>query len=168
MPLKQRITPNRFGYESGVLKVSYFFSTLLPFKKRYGFYMKNCFKPGDKKLHHKIVSEADYAQFESGLVHPVCSTFALAQAVEWAGRLFVLDLKEADEEGIGTMLLINHAGPAFINETIDIEAVVKSLERNELICTYEARVGERLIAFGETGQKILKKEKINKLFQTAP
>ena len=130
--------------------------------------MKNCFKPGDKKLYHKKVSEADYAQFESGLVHPVCATFALAQAVEWASRLFVLEMKDADEEGIGTMLLINHAGPAFLNETIEIEAVVKTCERNELICTYEARVGERLIATGETGQKILKKEKINKLLQTAP
>ena len=130
--------------------------------------MKNCFVPGDIKIYRKKVSEADYAQFETGMVHPVCATFALAQAVEWASRLFVLEMKEADEEGIGTMLLINHAGPAFLNETIEIKAEVKSLERNELICTYEAKVGERLIATGETGQKILKKEKINKLFQTTP
>lgn len=127
--------------------------------------MKNLFRPGDKKVYEKTVTEADFARFDSGLVHPVCATFSLAQAVEWASRLFVLEMKEADEEGIGTSLTLNHRGPAFLHEKIRIEATVKTLERNELICTYEARVGERLVAEGETGQKILKKEKLTKLLQ---
>src|SRR4051794_27227841 len=112
--------------------------------------MKNLFGPGSKKVYEKTVTEADFARFEAGLVHPVCSTFSLAQAAEWASRLFVLDMKDEDEEGIGTMLTINHRGAAFLNETIRFESVVKSLERNELICTYEAKVGDRLIAEGET------------------
>jgi fluoroacetyl-CoA thioesterase len=62
----------------------------------------------------------------------------------------------------------NHKGPAFSGETITITAtVIKTLERHELICTYEVSVGERLIAEGETGQKILKKEKINQLLQNS-
>ena len=130
--------------------------------------MKNLFRPGDKKVYEKIVTEADFARFESGLVHPVCATFSLAQAVEWASRLFVLEMKEDNEEGIGTMLTINHRSPAFLHETIRIEATVKTLERNELICMYQARVGDRLIAEGETGQKVLKKEKLTKLFNQAP
>src|SRR6478735_486379 len=127
--------------------------------------MKNLFRSGDQKQYEKTVTEADFARFESGLVHPVCSTFSLAQAVEWASRLFVLEMKDEDEEGIGTMLTIEHKGPAFAGETIRITATVKTLERNELICTYEAKVGERLVATGETGQKILKKEKLQKLLQ---
>ena len=127
--------------------------------------MKNLFRPGDIKVYEKTVTEADFAQFDVGLVHPVCATFSLAQAVEWASRLFVLEMKDEDEEGIGTMLTINHRGPAFLHETITIAAKVKTLERNELICTYEARVGEKLIADGETGQKILKKEKLTRLLQ---
>ena len=130
--------------------------------------MENPFQPGDKKLYQKTVMETDFAQFEAGLVHKVCSTFALAQAAEWASRLFVLEMKDQDEEGIGTRLLIDHKGPAFLNETITITATVKSFERNELICTYEAKVGDRLVATGETGQKILKKEKLNQLFNIAP
>jgi fluoroacetyl-CoA thioesterase len=43
-------------------------------------------------------------------------------------------------------------------------ATLTSVERNEIICSYEARVGGRLIAKGETGQKILKKEKLEMLF----
>lgn len=127
--------------------------------------MKNLFKPGDSKNFEKTVTKADFAAFDTGLVHPVCATFSLAQAVEWASRLFVLEMKEDDEEGIGTMLSIFHKGPAFLGETISIKAVVKSLEKNELICTYIASVNNRLIAEGETGQKILKKEKLNQLLR---
>ena len=127
--------------------------------------MKNPFKPGDCKTFEKKVTEADFAQFDTGLVHPVCATFSLAQAVEWASRLFVLEMKDDDEEGIGTMLSIYHKSPAFSGETITIKAVVKSFERNELICTYSASVGDRLVAEGETGQKILKREKINQLLR---
>lgn len=129
--------------------------------------MKNPFKPGDFKIFEKKVTEADFAQFEAGLVHPVCATFSLAQAVEWASRLFVLEMKEDDEEGIGTMLSVYHKGPAFLGETITIKAIIKSFERNELICTYTAWVGERLVAEGETGQKILKREKLNQLLRTS-
>src|SRR6476620_5700569 len=127
--------------------------------------MKNPFKPGDCKTFEKQVTKADFAQFDTGLVHPVCATFSLAQAVEWASRLFVLEMKDDDEEGIGTMLSIYHKSPAFSGEIIMIKAVVKSFERNELICTYTASVGDRLVAEGETGQKILKREKINQLLR---
>jgi predicted thioesterase len=129
--------------------------------------MKKLFPPGTKKVYQKTVTEADFARFDAGLVHPVCSTFSLAQAIEWASRLFVLEMKDEDEEGIGTMLTINHCSPAFPGEIVTIEATVKTLERNELICTYQAKVGDRLVAEGETGQKILKKEKLNRLFKIA-
>lgn len=133
--------------------------------KRYAFAMKNPFRPGDTKTFQKTITEADFARFETGLVHPVCATFSLAQAVEWASRLFVLEMKDEDEEGIGTRLTIEHQGPAFAGETLTITATVKTLERNELMCTYEANVGSRMVATGETGQKILKKEKLQKILQ---
>jgi predicted thioesterase len=122
--------------------------------------MKNPFSIGDTKVYQKQVTAADFARFEDGLVHGVCSTFSLAQAVEWAGRLFVLDMKEEDEEGIGTFLIINHKKPAFEGDMIEVTAALKSQERNEVICSFEAHVGDRLVADGETGQKILKKEKL--------
>jgi fluoroacetyl-CoA thioesterase len=119
--------------------------------------------PGDTRTYIKHVTQADFAQFEDGLVHAVCSTFSLAQAAEWTGRLFVLDIKAEDEEGIGTSLIINHKSPAFEGENIAIVATLDKYAGNELICSYQATVGDRLIAEGHTGQKILKKEKLARI-----
>lgn len=118
---------------------------------------------GDTRTFVKHVTTADFARFEDGLVHAVCSTFSLAQAAEWAGRLFVLDLKAEDEEGIGTFLKINHKGPAFEGDAIVIVAALQKYEGNEVICSFQAHVGDRLVADGGTGQKILKKEKLAKI-----
>ncbi|MCJ8166435.1 hypothetical protein MKJ04_16440 [Pontibacter sp. E15-1] len=116
--------------------------------------------PGDTRTYVKHVTAADFASFEDGLVHAVCSTFALAQAVEWAGRLFVLELKEGDEEGIGTFLMIAHKGPAFAGEALEITATLQKYDGREVVCSFVAQVGTRVVATGETGQKILKKEKL--------
>jgi len=128
--------------------------------------MKQIFKEGDCKIYEKVVAFSDSASFEEeGTVHPVCATFALARDIEWASRLFVLEMKEEDEEGIGTMLSIYHKSPTLVGEKIRIEAKIKSIRDHELICSYEVRCNNRLIAEGETGQKILKKEKIERLFK---
>jgi fluoroacetyl-CoA thioesterase len=126
--------------------------------------MKNIFQIGDQKFYHYHVKPADVAAFHGEVVHPVCATFVLAREVEWSSRLFVLDMRENDEEGIGTFLSIDHKAPAFVGEEIIFTAKIESLKGVELICSYTACVGTRLIAEGRTGQKVLKKEKINKTF----
>src|SRR5258706_10980947 len=126
--------------------------------------MKNIFKPGDQKAFKRTVLESDCAIFNGELLHRVCSTFALARDFEWSSRLFFLEMKEEDEEGVGTMLLIDHQSPAFVGEEILFTATVEKVEKNELICTIEARVSDRIIATGKTGQKMLKKEKLKALF----
>jgi fluoroacetyl-CoA thioesterase len=126
--------------------------------------MKNIFKPGDTKQTHYTVRENDVAAFEGQVVHAVCATFTLAREIEWSTRQFVLAMREADEEGIGTHLTIDHKGPAFVGEEIVITARVDHVEGNELVCSYEANVGDRIIAVGKTGQKILKRERIDRLF----
>ncbi len=126
--------------------------------------MKNIYQIGDTIAIEKIVNDEDVAAFNGQVVHQVCSTFVLAREIEWATRQFVLNMKEDDEEGIGTMLNINHKAPAFIGEIIVIIGTVKRIERNEIICSYEAKVGDRVIATGETGQKILKKDMIQQIF----
>jgi fluoroacetyl-CoA thioesterase len=127
--------------------------------------MKNIFKTGDQKSFKRIVLENDCAIFNDELLHRVCSTFALARDFEWSSRLFFLEMKEEDEEGVGTMLSIDHKSPAFVGEEILFVATVKKIERNELICAIEANVGARTIARGQTGQKMLKKEKLRELFK---
>ncbi len=126
--------------------------------------MINSFRPGDEKIYEIDVEKKDTAAFESGEVHPVYATFALGRDAEWVCRLFVLEMKEDDEEGIGTFLTIQHHSPALLGSRVRFNARVKSVVGHEIICEYKAFVGDRLIASGEQGQKILKKEKIARLF----
>jgi len=127
--------------------------------------LKDIFKPGDTKQTQYLVKETDVASFLGKVVHPVCATYTLAREIEWATRQFVLDMREENEEGIGTSLSIDHRGPAFIGEEIVITAWVEEINGHELICRYEAKVKERLIAIGKTGQKILMREKIAQIFK---
>lgn len=127
--------------------------------------MKNPFTKGDTKQYTRMITSADIASFESGTVHEVYSTFALARDAEWSGRLFVLEMKDDHEEGIGTSISVQHCSPAFVEQSITFIATFEEItERNEIITSYKAFCNERLIAEGRQGQKILPKEKIEKLF----
>ena len=127
--------------------------------------MKEVFREGEKKIHRYTVKVEDIAAFESGVVHNVCSTFALAREIEWATRLFVLEMKEEDEEGIGTSLEIRHKNPVFVGETLTITASFDFLVDGELLCTVKAMVGSRLIAVGKTGQRIIPVDKLKTRFE---
>ena len=126
--------------------------------------MKLVFKKGDKKVFKTIVQSKDQAIFHGVLLHPVCSTFALAREIEWTSRLFFLEMKEEEEEGLGTLLHIQHMSPSFVGEELHITATIDSIIGNELICDIEVKVGNRIIATGKTGQRMLKKDKLNVIF----
>ena len=128
--------------------------------------MKQPFQPGDKKTFVHVVSEADTARFESGEVHAVYSTFALAREAEWSGRLFVLEMKEEDEEGIGTGVNVKHRSPALVGEEITFTVVLAEVNGNEVVTDYTATVGDRVIAEGRQWQKILKKQKLQRLLRS--
>lgn len=128
--------------------------------------MINPFNTGDKKEYRHTVTDADVARFDSGEVHPVYSTFSIARDAEWAGRLFVLEMKEADEEGIGTGITITHHSPALMGQEVLFTAVLTEVNKNEVVVDYTAHAGDRLVASGKTWQKILKKEKIDRLFDS--
>jgi predicted thioesterase len=127
--------------------------------------MNRLFSKGDRKTHSFTVTKEDLAAFHGKVVHQVCSTFALAREIEWSSRLFVLEMKELDEEGIGTMLAIYHQSPAMVGQTMNFTATVVSILNNELICDIIAEVDGRIVASGRTGQKVFKKEKIELLFK---
>lgn len=127
--------------------------------------MKNPFSIGDKKIHHYQVRRDDLARFEQGLVHEVFSTFALAREAEWSGRLFVLEMKEADEEGIGTALKVEHVSPALLGQQVRFESELIEVEGKLVRTSFRAWVGNREIARGVQDQKILKKERLEALFR---
>ena len=125
--------------------------------------MKSVCAVGDIRKITKTVTEADLATFETGNVHPFYATFALGRDVEWACRQFVLDLKEADEEGIGTFLNITHKSPAMLGDVVEIRAMLTELHGNTVNCSFVVMVSDRLVAEGTQGQKILKREKLDRL-----
>lgn len=127
--------------------------------------MKHIIRVGDTQVFRRAVELGDVAMFNGRVVHPVCATFALARDIEWTSRQFVLRVREEDEEGVGTMLTINHVSPAFVGDEIVFTAQIEKISGHELICSYEARVGDRLIATGKTGQKVLKREMISRIFR---
>ena len=127
--------------------------------------MKQVFKVGDAKEFVTTVKKDDIAAFESGTVHAVYSTFALARDAEWSGRLFVLEMKDANEEGIGTHIEINHLSPAFVGDEVKFISKFEGIsDRKEIITSFEAFVGSRLIAQGKQAQKILNQDKLNTIF----
>ncbi len=124
------------------------------------------FKIGDKIQIAHIVTANDIAQFQGETIHEVYATYSIAREAEWAGRQFVLQMKEADEEGIGTFVNIEHKAPAFIGEKVVFESVLEEVSGNNVICSFTAKVGHRIIATGKTGQKIILREKLNKHFDS--
>lgn len=129
--------------------------------------MKQLFKYGDTKEFYKVVSKKDTAKFNGVEVHPYYSTFALARDAEWSSRLFVLDMKEIDEEGIGTFVNIKHVSPALVGDEVRFIATIKSVVHNEVVCKITAKVNGRLIAKIETGQKILNSDELEALKRKA-
>lgn len=128
--------------------------------------MINPFKIGARKTFAHKVDSSDLAAFETGTVHQVYSTFALGRDAEWACRLFVLEMKEEDEEGIGTFLSVHHESPALIGSEVLFTAILVEVNKNEVVCSFEAHIGNRRIAFGEQKQKIVKKEKLKSVFSS--
>ena len=128
--------------------------------------MKQPFEIGAVMTYQVEVAESDTAQFGGAEVHPVYATFALARDAEWTCRQFVLDMKEDHEEGIGTHVTVNHQAPALVGETVHFYASLTKVDNRDVICQYTAYVGERLIASGEQGQKILPKARLNQLFES--
>ncbi len=127
--------------------------------------MKNPFQTGDLKVYETTVTEAKLASFDGVLVHRVYSTFALAKDVEWACRLFVLEMKETGEEGVGSFLSVNHLFPAPLSSKVRIEAKIREVIGNKIVCTYQAFANEHLIAEGEQTQRIIQKERFAKVLE---
>jgi len=126
----------------------------------------NPFTYGEHKVFTTRVSEDKLATFESGTVHPVYSTFALGRDAEWACRLFVLEMKQEGEEGIGSYLSVEHISPALLNSEVVITAILDSVIKNEITCSWQAVSGGRIIGRGKQVQKIIRKDKFDALIDS--
>ncbi len=119
--------------------------------------MKVPFPPGTQRFYITQVTSDKVAQFQGHPVHPFYSTFALGQDAEWACRQFVLEMKEAQEEGIGTFLSIHHVGSVPVGAEVEIIATLLWVKERTVHCGYEVFWEGRRVAYGEQTQKILQK-----------
>ena len=94
------------------------------------------------------------------------STFALAADAEWACRLFVLEMKEDGEEGVGAFVSVQHLSPAVLGSSVRIEARLEEVAGSRVECTYRAFCGERVIAEGRQTQRIVQKAKFDALLES--
>ncbi|MDH5382790.1 MAG: hypothetical protein OEW75_18185 [Cyclobacteriaceae bacterium] len=113
------------------------------------------------------VNEKDFATFGDEVIHKVYSTFSIARDAEWTGRRLFFVNKEEGEEAVGTHVNVKHRAPAFKGEQVLFKAKAESFEHDHLVCSFVATVNGKIIAEGTTGQKVLKSEIVNKLFNRA-
>lgn len=125
--------------------------------------MKNPFHKGDSKTFTRLVRPEDCAGFDNGKVHDVYSTFALARDAEWSGRLFVLEMLEPGEEGMGIHLSIDHLSPAPLGGKVCITSILENVEGNKVTTGFEVRYQDRTVARGRQVQKVLPLEKIDRI-----
>ena len=92
--------------------------------------------------------------------------FILADFLGFTVKLRLIIESQEDEEGIGTYVEVQHLSSALVGEIVLFEATIEELEKNMINCSFIATVNERVIATGRTGQKIIKKEKLNLYFES--
>ena len=109
------------------------------------------------------VLAADIASFRGVPIHHVCSTFALAREFEYAGRLVYESGRQAEEQAIGVTVSVEHLAPAFVGSELQIEATPTSFSKGLLACKVSAYCAGKLIATGQTTQKVLPTSIINQI-----
>lgn len=112
-----------------------------------------------------IVTEDMFAAFENKVIHPVYSTVAMTEHMEWVSRKIILPFLEHDEEGMGAAVQIKHTAPALLGSDITLTAKLVELRENVVLTVVHAYNGERLIGKGEVKQVILAKEKIDEILK---
>jgi predicted thioesterase len=128
--------------------------------------MKQPFQIGDLQVFETEVLPADTAAFHGEVVHPLYSTFALTRDAEWTCRLFVLEMLEAGEEGVGVHVAVNHLAPARVGSVVRFEARLQRVLNNEVVCSFGAWCGPRKVAEGIQIQKIIDEKRFRTYIQT--
>ena len=131
--------------------------------------------PGDKANAVISVTEAMCPSFDGVQVHAVMATWELARLIEAAARRVLEPHLDAETEGIGTHLSIDHLAPALVGESVRAVAVATTVEETRLVCdvsvsTYDDRPDApptRLIATGRQEQRMLPRTVLAKRFAAA-
>ncbi len=129
--------------------------------------MKNLDILGVTKNTEVIVSDTMVATLGGRVIHPLLSSCALIQEMEWASRLTIIDYLDNEEDAMGTKIVLNHRKPTPVGMKIKICATIIEIEGEKINCKVEAFSDFGLIADGCVEQTVVKKNwleaKIQKL-----
>ncbi|MCA9244184.1 MAG: hypothetical protein KDA32_09530 [Phycisphaerales bacterium] len=131
--------------------------------------MKPDLTPGVSAEIRFVVTEEMCPHFHGVMKHPVCATWTIVHQMELAGRKLLEPHLEAQEEGIGAHISIDHISPAVIGSEVVVRATATEIASRKLVADVEAYCADRLLARGRFVQIILPKARLAALFdENAP
>ena len=93
---------------------------------------------------------------ELGSVHPVYATYNMAKHFEEAGRKLLLRHLDADEDGLGRSVTVEHLLPSWVGDRLRIEARCVAVQGSRVTCECTATDADgRLVGRGSTVQVAL-------------
>ncbi len=130
--------------------------------------MKPGFSPGIVRELSVVVTEDMCPAFDGVVVHRVYSTWSAAHHFEIAARKVLVDFLEAQEEGIGSYLSIDHVAPCSVGRTVRVRAELVEVTADHhprVICEVAAYDGQRLLAKGKQVQVVMNKEHLRRYIE---
>lgn len=113
------------------------------------------------------VTEDMCPAFDGIVVHHVYSTWSMAHHMELAARKVLAPHLEADEEGIGGHLSIDHVAPAIVGASVCVRAEAISVNASGVTCEVTAWEGDTLLGRGRQVQRVLPKSVLAKIIDRA-
>lgn len=122
--------------------------------------MKPGLKTGDRYEFSIQVREDMQPQFEGKMIHPLYSTAAMLNHMEWAARQHVLPYLEADEESVGYHIDLKHLAATPVGETVTIRSTVTHVGHTKVVSQVEAWHQANKVGQGTLTQALVSKSKL--------
>ena len=112
---------------------------------------------GTKAALEVVVTPEHTVHFdELGSVHQVYATYMMAKHFEEAGRKLLLQHLDAEEDGLGRSVSVEHLAPSWVGDRLTIEARCVEVRGNRVTCECTAvDDAGRIVGRGSTMQVAL-------------
>lgn len=130
--------------------------------------MKPGFEPGIVREVTVVVTEDMCPAFDGVIVHRCYSTWSAAHHFELAARKVLVDFLEADEEGVGSHVSVDHLAPCPVGRTVRVRAELAEVTCDHhirVVCAVTAHDGDRLLARGRQVQVVMNKEHLQRYIE---
>lgn len=101
------------------------------------------------------VTPAMQPRFGDTVIHPLYSTAAMINHMEWAARQHILPFLEAGEEGVGYHVDVKHLAATPVGATVKIRSTVQALTPKRVVSVVEAWHGTQKIGEGTLTQALV-------------